>query len=190
LTSEGFDVKYQCNNGAELIECLRNGLPDVVLMDISMPVIDGVEATKTLVATYPDIKVLALSMFHDEISVIKMVRAGARGFIPKDSEPDELIKAVEAILSRGTYYTDLVTESLIKASQKAENTEIVQLSTRETEFLKLACSELTYKEIAAVMLVSPRSVDGYRDSLFTKLNVKSRVGLAIYAIRNGYVDLG
>ncbi len=189
LTSNGFDVIYQCSNGSELIEILSKGLPDVILMDINMPVIDGPDATKSIIAKYPDARILALSMFDDEISIIKMVRAGVRGYIPKDSEPEELIKAIETVFSRGSYYTGIVTESLVKVSQQADTIESITLSKRESDFLKLACSELTYKEIADVMFVSPRSVDGYRDALFTRLNVKSRVGLAIYAIRKGFVDI-
>jgi len=191
--SLGFTVIFEADDGKEFIERLQTtALPDVVLMDINMPVMDGFEATQWLKQNHPDIKVLALSMYDNENSIIRMLKCGAKGYILKDSEPAELKAAIDALVSKGYYYSDLVSGKLIHAINKIEDegsavNTLSNLNDRETDFLKYACTEMTYKEIADKMFVSPRTIDGYRDGLFEKLNVKTRVGLVMYAIKNGIV---
>jgi DNA-binding NarL/FixJ family response regulator len=189
----GYTVTLEVDNGQELIKKLEAGAePDLVLMDINMPVMDGYEATKWIKNNRPLIKVLALSMYDDENAIMKMLRSGARGYILKDSEPAELRLALDAVVQKGYYYSELVTGKLIHSINHTEdeaNSNKVKLNDRELEFLKLACSELTYKEIAAEMHLSPRTIDGYRDALFEKLEIKTRTGLAIYAIKNGIVQV-
>ncbi len=183
-----FKVILQASNGRELMNKLDpNRLPQLVLLDNRMPELNGIETAKELTRLYPDIKILALSMMDDEQSIIGMIRNGARGYVLKDAEPATLREAMHDVLYRGFHYSDLVTGRLIHTLQKGG--EMIgspesKLTERETEFLKLACSELTYKEIANQMHVSPRTVDGYRDVLFEKLGLKSRVGLALFAIKN------
>lgn len=189
----GYDVLFEADNGKDFQEKLdKENLPDIVLLDINMKIMDGYETAAWLRKTHPLIKVLALSMYDDENAILKMLRNGARGYILKDNEPAELRAALDAVVHKGYYYSELVTGKLIHSINK-EGDEASGLSTklndRETEFLRLACSELTYKEIAAQMHLSPRTIDGYRDSLFEKLNIKTRTGLAIYAIKNGVVRL-
>ena len=121
-------------------------------------------------------------MYDNENAIIKMLRAGVKGYILKDCEPSELKYAINSIIQSGFYYTETVTGKLISIVSK-QNTE-TKLSERELEFLKFACSELTYKEIADKMNKGIRTIDGYRDSLFEKLNIKTRVGLVLYAIKN------
>lgn len=191
----GYTVVLETDNGHELIEKLQAGVaePDLVLMDINMPVKDGYEATRWIKENKPLIKVVALSMYDDENAIMKMLRNGARGYILKDSEPGELRMALDAVVNKGYYYSELVTGKLIhsinKSDDEAVDGNIAKLTDREVDFLKLACSELTYKEIAAQMHLSPRTIDGYRDALFEKLNIKTRTGLAIYAIKNGLVHI-
>jgi DNA-binding NarL/FixJ family response regulator len=189
----GYTVTLEVDNGQELIKKLEAGAePDLVLMDINMPVMDGYEATKWIKNNRPMIKVLALSMYDDENAIMKMLRSGARGYILKDSEPAELRLALDAVVQKGYYYSELVTGKLIHSINHTEDETIgntVKLNDRELEFLKLTCSELTYKEIAAQMHLSPRTIDGYRDALFEKLEIKTRTGLAIYAIKNGIVQI-
>jgi len=193
VQSLGFTVIFEADDGKEFIERLQTtALPDVVLMDINMPVMDGFEATQWLKQNHPDIKVLALSMYDNENSIIRMLKCGAKGYILKDSEPAELKAAIDALVSKGYYYSDLVSGKLIHAINKIEDegsavNTLSNLNDRETDFLKYACTEMTYKEIADKMFVSPRTIDGYRDGLFEKLNVKTRVGLVMYAIKNGIV---
>jgi len=195
VQSLGFTVIFEADDGKEFIERLQTtALPDVVLMDINMPVMDGFEATQWLKQNHPDIKVLALSMYDNENSIIRMLKCGAKGYILKDSEPAELKAAIDALVSKGYYYSDLVSGKLIHAINKIEDegsavNTLSNLNDRETDFLKYACTEMTYKEIADKMFVSPRTIDGYRDGLFEKLNVKTRVGLVMYAIKNGIVNI-
>lgn len=193
VKSLGHTVLFEASNGNDFIQKIRPGsIPQVVLMDINMPEMDGYETTQWVKANYPDVKVLALSMYDSETSIIRMLKSGAKGYILKDSDPAELQAAVEALMNKGFYYSELVSGKLINAINKMDDegeANIIKLNERETTFLKLTCSELTYKDIADKMFVSPRTVDGYRDTLFEKLKVKTRVGLVIYAIKNGIVDL-
>jgi len=188
----GYTVLFEADNGRELVKKLQTGIePDLVLMDINMPLMDGYEATCWLKDNKPNVKVLALSMIDDENAIMKMLRCGARGYILKDSEPSELRLALDAVLNKGYYYSELVSGKLIHSLNHEEETNNLKIkfTDREFEFIKLACSELAYKEIAAEMHLSPRTIDGYRDALFEKLEIKTRTGLAIYAIKNGIVKV-
>jgi two-component system invasion response regulator UvrY len=195
VRSLGHTVLFEADNGRDFIEKLKpQYLPDVILLDINMPEMDGYETAKWVKLKYPPIKILALSMYDDENSIIRMLRCGARGYILKDSEPAELKEAIESLIHKGYYHSELVSGKLIQAINGIDEEEtglkkLVALNEREIDFLKYTCTELTYKEIADKMFVSPRTIDGYRDALFEKLKVKTRVGLAIYAIKNGVVNL-
>jgi two-component system, NarL family, invasion response regulator UvrY len=191
----GYKVILEVDNGQELTEQIQAGVnPDLVLMDINMPVKDGYETTKWLKNNAPLTKVLALSMYDDESAIIRMLKNGAKGYILKDSEPGELRTAIESILSKGFYYSEMVTGRLIHSINTMDDEDspaknLSGLNEREIDFLKLAATELTYKEIAEQMHLSPRTIDGYRDALFEKLNIKSRVGLVLFAIKNGLVKI-
>lgn len=191
----GYTVLLEADNGRELIEKISSGeLPELILMDINMPEKDGYETTLWLKEHYPDIKVLALSMYDDETAIIRMLKNGAKGYILKDSEPGELRTAMESVLNKGFYYSEMVTGRLMRTITDMDDAQsgtkkLLNLSEREVDFLKLVCTEMTYKEIASKMHLSPRTIDGYRDALFEKLDIKTRTGLAIYAIKNGLVQL-
>jgi len=196
VTKLGYEVLFQASNGSDYIEEVKKGkVPDLALMDINMPVMDGYETTLWLKRNHPDVKVLALSMYDEEHSVIRMLKNGARGYILKDSEPAELKAALEAIVQKGFYYSEMVTGKLLHSIHKMDDSEessaqsVHKLNAREIEFLKYVGTELTYKEIADQMKLSPRTIDGYRDALFEKLGLKSRVGLVIFAIKNGIVRI-
>ncbi|MDO3627943.1 response regulator transcription factor [Mucilaginibacter sp. BT774] len=177
------EVVFEAENGQQMQSALaKNKLPNVVLMDINMPVMDGYDATAWLKKSYPQIKVLALSMFEDDKAVIKMIKCGASGYVLKESKPGELLEAIKTIHTRGVYINEMVSGKLIRSL--AEDEGGMDFTKKELEFLRLCCSELTYKEIADKMFVSPRTVDNYREALFTKLNLKSRTGLVLYAIQN------
>jgi DNA-binding NarL/FixJ family response regulator len=175
-------VVFEAENGGQMQHLLlKNTLPQVILMDINMPIMDGYEATKWLKEKYPQIKVLALSMFEDDKAVIKMIKCGANGYVLKESRPSELLTAIKTIHEKGTYINELVSGKLLRSVSGAEPSD---LTNKEIEFLKLCCSELTYKEIAIKLFISHRTVDNYRESLFLKLNMKTRTGLVLYAIQN------
>jgi two-component system, NarL family, invasion response regulator UvrY len=190
-----YTVVFEASNGKELLEKIQGSqaLPDVILMDIKMPVMDGYDTTQWLKTNYPSIKVLALSMYDDENAIIRMLRCGASGYVLKDCDPSELKAAITSVTTKGFYHSEIVTGKLIHTINNLDKpghssvTDMLGLNARELEFLKLACTEMTYKEIAEQMYLSPRTVDGYRDALFEKLSIKSRVGLVMYAIKNGIV---
>jgi len=190
-----YKVLFEANDGSAFIKKLNPKLlPEIVLLDINMPLMDGYETCLWLKENYPDIKVLALSMYDNENAIIRMFKAGAKGYILKDCEPIELKRALEAISTKGFYYSEMVTGKLIRTineidDKNSKSKKILKLNDREITFLKYACTELTYKEIADKMIASPRTIDGYRDDLFQKLNIKTRVGLVMYAIKNGIATL-
>ncbi|MFH6602929.1 response regulator [Maribacter algicola] len=181
---DGFSSLYICKNGKELLNKLEDpkNIPDIVLMDINMPILNGIETSEILREDYPNIKVLALSIEEDENTILQMLRAGARGYLMKDTEREILEEALIQIAEKGYYHTNTVTQILVGTLHQKSNE--TQLKEREIEFLKLACTEMTYKEIAEAMFLSPKTIEGYRDSLHEKLNVKNRIGLVLYAIRN------
>lgn len=181
-------------NGKELLDRLQpDNLPDLIMLDLNMPELDGFETAKYLRIHYPEIYVLVLTMYDSEITLLRLLQAGARGFLKKDIHPGELKVAIQSVMIAGYFYSNNSAGKLVNLFKKERSaggqTDWLGMSDNELKFLKLASTDLTYKEIAAVMEVSPRTIDNYRDSLFLKLNVKSRVGLAIYAIKSGIVTL-
>ena len=187
-TFNDFEVIYTCKNGQDLVDTLaeEEQVPDIILMDVKMPIMDGIEATVYLRKHYPSIKVLALSVEADERTILRMVRAGAKGYLLKDTEKDVLENALKELIKQGYYHTNTVSELLVK---NLEDDSTMSLKEREIEFIKHACTEMTYNEIADKMFLSPKTIQGYRDSVFTKLNIKNRTGLVLYAIRNGLFTL-
>jgi two-component system, NarL family, invasion response regulator UvrY len=195
VSKQGYTVLFQADNGEEFLERLKTSSdPDIVLLDINMPRKDGYDTALWLKRNKPDIKVLALSMYDDENAIIRMLKNGARGYILKDAEPADLKAAIESVLNKGFHYSEMVTGKLIHSIHSMDETgsdikNTLGLNEKEINFLKLAATELTYKEIAEQMHLSPRTIDGYRDDLFEKLNIKSRVGLVLFAIKNGIVNM-
>ena len=190
-----YEVLFEACSGKDLIRQLKESRrPDIVLLDINMPDMDVFETCCWLRRNIPDIKVLALSMYDTDSSVVRMLKNGAKGYILKDIEAGELKAALDSIAEKGYYYTDNVTGKLIHTISTLDEPELrvrrlLTLNEREIEFMKFVCTEWTYKEIADRMYLSPRTIDGYRDALFEKLNVRTRVGLAMYAVKNGIVSL-
>jgi DNA-binding NarL/FixJ family response regulator len=194
LKDLGCTIVFEADNGIQLIEKIKTSpLPQVILMDINMPLMDGFESALWLKQHYPQVKVLALSMLDDEQAIIRMIKNGARGYVLKDSDPDELTSAIESVMHKGFFHSELVSSKLIHALSQnddpANGTSPVFLTEKEIDFLKWVCTDLSYKEIADKMQVSPRTVDGYRDAMHEKLDVKSRVSMAIFAIRKGIVSI-
>lgn len=186
---EQFDVLYECENGKDLIEKFnsKKNIPTLVLLDISMPIMDGFETAKWLKENHPNVLIMALSMQDDEQSLIKMIKNGAKGYLLKNSHPAELEKSLISMVENGHYYPDWATSKLfLSLSNPKEKKPQISINEREREFLKHSVTEMSYKQIAEKMFCSPRTVESYRDNLFEKLELKTRVGLAVYALKNGY----
>ena len=182
---ERFEVLYLCKNGQELLTKFKNpkNIPDIVLMDVNMPILNGIETTAILTKEYPQVKVLALSVEEDEDTILKMLRSGAKGYLMKDVRKSELNNALLELMKSGYYHTNTIAKILIDSLREKDERDI-ELKEREIEFIQHACTEKTYKEIADDMCLSPKTIEGYRDTVYEKLNLKNRTGLVIYAIKH------
>jgi len=184
----GYHVLFEAANGEELTRKLTPKVkPDIILLDINMPVMDGMETARWLRINFPDVAVITLSMFGDAEKVLQMVKMGVKGYLLKDAEPEEFEQALIKVSHGEVYYPEFVTRHIINSFNRQP--ELLKLNARELEFLRLAATEMTYKEIAEDMCISNRTVDGYRDALFERLQIKSRVGLVLYAIKNKLIEL-
>ncbi len=188
-----YSVMYEASSGVELIRNFKlKRIPDIVLLDTNMPEMDGFQTALWLKNNYPEVKILALSMNDKEEAIVNMIRNGACGYLLKGCSPAELKLALDLIVERGFYYSEFVTDKLVRNLNTAPPADPIQalgLNSREIEFVKLACSDLTYQQIADKMCVATRTVDGYRESVFLKMNVKSRVGMVIYALKHHIMEL-
>jgi len=186
----GFNVLYHAKNGLDLQQKINlDTLPDIILLDVNMPVMNGYETMEWLGKEHSNIKVLALSMNDDEQMVLKMLSKGANGYMLKDIHPETLKVALNEVLEKGYYHSDKVTATLLASLKPNKNKQNYLLKDHELTFLQFACSELTYSEIADNMNVSPKTIDGYRSELFKKFDVKNRIGLVIYGLKNKLISI-
>jgi DNA-binding NarL/FixJ family response regulator len=192
---EGYTVLFQADNGKDFIQQLKtNAVPDIILLDITMPEMNGFETAAWIKQNAPTIKILVLSMMDNDEVVISMLKAGARGYILKDSKPAVFKQALDNIRDTGFFMNELVSNKMLSyvkhgGNNEKEMSDISLLTDRELAFLQYACTEMTYKEIGIAMQASNRTVEGYRDEIFRKLNLQSRVGMVIFAIKNGLYKL-
>jgi DNA-binding NarL/FixJ family response regulator len=196
-----YTILFEAADGNDLKEKLnKNELPAIVLMDIEMPDMDGYEAVAWLKKEYPSISILVVSMFESNNAILKMLELGVNGYLSKDIEVEDMHAALEAIAGKGHYYSDFVVKVMAQTLQNTANgtttgsdagntTAPGRLTENELKFLQLACTELTYQEIADKMILSPKTIDTYRDTLFQRFKVKNRVSLAMYAVKNGLVKV-
>ena len=184
-----YDVVMEAQNGKDLQEKIgqKKTVPSIMLIDVNMPIMNGLETAKWLHNNYPEMKLVALSMNDSDKIIIDMIKAGCCAYLLKETHPDELEKALNEIHTKGYYNAD-ASNINFRRLMTVEKME-VRINDREKMFLQHACSDLTYKEIANLMSLSERTIDGYRETLFGKLNVQSRVGLALESIRRGLVAL-
>ncbi len=193
LADEQLDVILEADNGEELMEALESQQPDVILMDLKMPVMDGMEATKLVRKKYPAIKVLVVTMYEDDKFIIHMMENGANGYLLKNAEPDEIKRSIYSVYENGYYFNDLVNKALLKKlvlknNLKPSFNQNIELTERELQVLKLICEEKTAAEIGKEIFLSPRSVEGIRQRLIDKVGVRNTAGLVMFAIKNGIVD--
>ena len=179
-------------NGRELLELIEKENPDVILTDIKMPVMDGIEATKKIAALYPDKGVIGLSMYDDDELIIEMLEAGAKGYLIKNAGKDQIIEAIKTVYNDEPYYCRTTSNKLTQMIAKSrfnpyKKTEKAEFSEREKEIIDCICDEMTNKEIGDKLFISVRTVEGHRLKILEKMNVKNTVGLVVYAIKNGIV---
>ena len=177
-------------NGKQLLEQAERLLPDVILTDIKMPVIDGIEATKILTEKFPQIGIIALSMFEDENLIVEMLEAGAKGYLIKNAHKHEIIAAINAVYNQESYFCNHTTMKLAKLIGKSRFNPFKEpikpgFTEKEREMIKLICQEFSNKEIATTLHQSPRTIEGYREKILEKTKAKNTAGIVIYAIKNG-----
>ena len=185
------EVIFEASTGKEFCQMVKTKTPDVAIIDYNMPDMNGYECSEWLGKHYPSIHVLILSMYDTELMLIKMLQSGVKGFMRKDIHPNELNKAIHSVVEEGYYYSAYTSTKLAGFFRDSNTIPIWNkiMTEQELTFMQLVCTELTYKEIAQEMKMNPRTVDALRDSLFEKLEVRSRVGLVLYAIKHGLVTL-
>lgn len=190
-TQQRYHILFEADNGNQFKDkMVTPPFPDIILMDIDMPEVDGFEAVEWLQRTHADVKVLVMTMLESESAILRMLRMGVRGYIHKDIEVEELQAALETIAANGFYYSEAASEVLQQNLNGLERSgNKVHLSENEREFIKWATTDLTYQQIADKMNLSVKTIDGYREALFKKLGVKTRVTLALYAVKHGLVEL-
>ena len=187
-----FEIVGQASNGKELLKLLEGQeRPDIVLMDVNMPVMDGFKTLDRLKGIEDRPKVLMLTMLNDDITLIRLLKLGANGFLNKDVEPEELRTALLSISNRGDYFTPDLAGKLVEVIRNPQEKygNLYGLSEKELEFTRWACSEMSYSEIGEKMFVSKKTVENYRASSFEKVGVNTRIGLVLHALRAGIVHL-
>lgn len=190
---ENMEIIGEADNGEELMKALETISPDVILMDLKMPLMDGMEATKQVRKKYPSIKVLVVTMYEDDKFIIHLMENGANGYLLKNAEPDEIRKSIYSVHENGYYFNDVVNKALLKKlvlknNLKPSFNQNIDLTEREQEVLKMICEEKTAAEIAKEIFLSPRSVEGIRQRLIEKIGVRNTAGLVMFAVKNGIVD--
>jgi DNA-binding NarL/FixJ family response regulator len=189
-----FDLVIEASNGKQLLGMLTEVKPDVILMDIKMPEMDGIQTTSAIKQKYKDVKVLALSMFNEDKYIVDMMKAGASGYLLKNAEPEEIIEAISTVFYKDYYFNEHLSITLIKQLAGNNNSNnpsqsLADFNEREIEVLRLVCQECSNQEIADKICLSVRTVEGYRARLFEKTRSKNLVGLVIFAIKTGIINV-
>lgn len=188
-------VVGEAESGEDALKAIGPDLPDLIIMDINMSGMNGIETTTQLLEKYPDLKILGLTMFEDSSHIMSMMKAGAKGYILKDSALEEIIEAIRTICSGETYFSKEVSSVLMQSFMKSKEEEKLQqeanveLTPREVEIIKLIADEFTNQEIAERLFISQRTVDTHRRNLIQKLNAKNTAGLVRYAIKHKLIKI-
>ncbi len=192
-TDKNLNVLFEADNGEELMEILKIQQPDIIIMDLNMPLLDGMEATKQIRKKYEQIKILVITMYDNDKFIIHLMENGAHGYLLKNAEPKEIIKAIYSVNENGYYFNDLVNKALLKKLVMKNNLKPsfnhnIELTEREQEVLKMICEEKTASEIGKEIFLSPRSVEGIRTRLIEKIGVRNTAGLVMFAVKNGLAE--
>lgn len=190
-TLPGYEVVLEALNGQECLTKIRqlSSPPDILLIDLNMPVLDGQQTARAIANEFPSVKMAALSMKSDDRSIINMLKAGCCAYLMKEIHPNELERALDQMYRVGYYNADAANINYRRLLLYQQEEEQLSITAKEKIFLQLASSDLTYKQIAVEMDLAERTIDGYRETLFKKLNVQSRVGLVLEALRRNIIQL-
>lgn len=200
-TFDNMEIVIEASNGQALLDAIPLNPPDVILMDLKMPVMDGIEATRLIKEEYPHIKIILLSMYDDDQIINHMMKNGANGYLLKNEEPHILREAIESVITKDYYFNDYVSKALLHATQdnmaalkptalsSSRADDSAELTRRELEILELICKEYTTGEIAQQLYISTRTVEGHRKNLLEKTGARNTAGLIIFAIRNNLVHM-
>ena len=189
---DGYHVIFEADNGKQLTERINGSeLPLAILLDINMPLMDGFETAAWLRKNHPSVKILALSMSDEEETIIKMLQAGAHGYVLKNTTPEELKNALDTVIAKGYYLNELVGMNVIQSISKTQEQpfDIKTFTSKELQFIKLSCTEFTYNEIADKMALSPKTIEFYKDNIEKKTGIRNRISLVRFALKNGIVKL-
>jgi DNA-binding NarL/FixJ family response regulator len=196
ILSENVSIEIvgEAASGVELLEMLKTRTPDIVILDITMPGISGIEISRQISVSYPDIKIMILSMHTEEEFVTNAIKAGAKGYLPKDTSKEELLDAVKILHEGKEYYSKLVSDNFMKSYLKKVKTgqnltENGELTQRETEILKLCASGISNKEIADKLFISIKTVDAHKNHIMHKLKLKNTAEMVIYAVKNKIIEV-
>ena len=190
---ENLKLIGEADNGEDLITSVEKNQPDVIIMDLKMPIMDGMEATQVIRKRFSVIKILVVSMYDDDKFIIHLMEIGANGYLLKNAEPDEILRAIHSVYENGYYFNDIVNKALLKklvlkGNIKPSFNQNIELTERELEVLKLVCEEKTASEIGKEIFLSPRSVEGIRQRLIEKIGVRNTAGLVMFAVKNNIVS--
>lgn len=192
------EVVIEANNGQELLKSLADRPVDVVLMDLDMPILDGIETTKEVKMKYPELKIILLTMHNSPNLITNMMQLGANGYLVKDEKPQILYEAIQSVVNKDYFFNEYVFKALLEENKEHYKNKKVQLkkssqetsfSNRELEILQLICLEYTGQEIAKKLYLSPKTVEGHRQKLLRKTGSKNTAGLVIFAIKNNLVEV-
>jgi DNA-binding NarL/FixJ family response regulator len=183
----------QAQDGRELISLVNAVMPDVIMTDVKMPVMDGIEATRSLLAQHPDLKIIALSMFDEENLIVDMLEAGAKGYLLKNADKQEILDAIHSVYEDKNYYCHHTSSRLASLISKSRfnpyrKRDPIIFTEREIEIIRLICQQLTAQEIADKLYLSKRTVEGHRTKILEKMNVKNTAGVVIYALKHRIVS--
>jgi DNA-binding NarL/FixJ family response regulator len=186
---DNFEIVEEFENGSVFVDYIESikELPDIVLMDVKMPSLNGVEATKNLTARFQDLKIIALSNYNSEVFISNMLEVGAVCYISKSASPDEIVRNINLVYKNGFYYNDSIMDYMIDNTPKNKSFfDSAFLTERESEVLQLICKQKSSTEIGEELFISPRTVDGHRNNLLFKTESKNIVGLVVFAIQNNF----
>lgn len=187
-----FNILFEAENGQELIKGISGQKPEVVLLDLQMPVMDGIKTAEYMKEHYPEIKIIVLSMYHDDDTIVALLKKGVSGFLQKNDSLETILEAIEEVSHTGYFFTEemskIMVKGLIEAKRIKPNFGFTPLSSREIEVIRLMSKEFKNSEIAAKLFINVRTVDRHKENIMRKINAKNSIGVIMYAVKNNLLE--